>query len=101
MSQLQSLLEQQAALQQEIERLRRDEKAKAVAQVKAVMTEYGLTTADLEPGKSSKHGVASGTKVAPKYRDPETGNTWTGRGLMPKWLKARVDAGQKVEAFAI
>jgi DNA-binding protein H-NS len=41
-----------------------------------------------------------GRSVAPKYRGPE-GETWTGRGLKPKWLSAAIAAGSKVEDFLI
>jgi DNA-binding protein H-NS len=27
--------------------------------------------------------------VAPKYRDPATGKTWTGRGRAPTWLEGK------------
>jgi len=27
--------------------------------------------------------------VAPKYRDPATGKTWTGRGKAPKWIDGK------------
>lgn len=36
-----------------------------------------------------------------KYRDRETGETWTGRGLMPKWLRAKIEAGAKIEDFLV
>ena len=47
--------------------------------------------------RSSK---VAGTKVAPKFRGP-AGETWTGRGVMPKWLDVLVKAGQPKEAFLI
>src|SRR4051794_3198330 len=28
-----------------------------------------------------------GTKLAPKYRDSETGQTWAGRGRRPRWIR--------------
>jgi DNA-binding protein H-NS len=34
--------------------------------------------------------------VAPKYRDPESGSTWSGRGKPPKWI-----AGQDRDSFLI
>lgn len=34
-----------------------------------------------------------------KYRDPETGNTWSGRGRMPNWLAARIKSGARLEDF--
>lgn len=39
-------------------------------------------------------------KVAPKYRGPN-GETWTGRGLPPRWLAALEAAGRKRESFLI
>jgi DNA-binding protein H-NS len=42
-----------------------------------------------------------GHKVAPKYRDPATGETWAGRGVRPRWLVARLKRGKKLEDFAI
>jgi DNA-binding protein H-NS len=27
--------------------------------------------------------------VAAKYRDPNSGQTWTGRGRSPKWLEGK------------
>jgi DNA-binding protein H-NS len=47
------------------------------------------------PSKSSKS-----KSVAIKYRDG-AGNTWTGRGSQPRWLKAAVGAGQSIEQFLI
>jgi len=33
--------------------------------------------------------------VAPKYRDPKNpGNTWTGRGRMPRWMVAATKGGK-------
>lgn len=41
-------------------------------------------------------------RVAPKYRDPENpGGTWSGRGLQPRWLRERLEAGAKLEDFLI
>jgi DNA-binding protein H-NS len=41
-----------------------------------------------------------GTKVAPKYRSPD-GDTWAGRGAIPRWLKAAIKEGGKLEDFLI
>jgi DNA-binding protein H-NS len=46
--------------------------------------------------KAAKRG-----KVAPKFRDPETGTTWTGRGRTPVWLRDYEAAGRKREEFSI
>ena len=59
----------------------------------------GLTPADLfdaapatavtEVPKSAKRD-ASG---APKYKDPNSAATWTGKGKPPLWVKAHLEAG--------
>jgi DNA-binding protein H-NS len=41
-----------------------------------------------------------GVKVAPKYRSPN-GETWAGRGAMPRWLVALKKEGHKPEQFLI
>jgi DNA-binding protein H-NS len=50
--------------------------------------------------KKATWGGSRGS-VAPKYRDPETGETWAGRGLKPRWLTAAMKSGKSLEAFAI
>jgi DNA-binding protein H-NS len=51
-------------------------------------------------GKAAKAAKSSG-KVAVKYRDAATGDSWTGRGLKPRWLQAHLAAGRKIEEFAV
>jgi len=42
-----------------------------------------------------------GTKVPPKYRCPETGETWSGRGKQPRWLAAAIKDGKEPDDFLI
>lgn len=102
MSTLQELLAKRAALEQEIEATQKREKQDAIAKVRAIMSEYGLTAADLS-GKSpgGKPSTGTGAKVAPKYRNAATGETWSGRGLQPNWLKAAIASGKKISDFAL
>ena len=46
-------------------------------------------------------GTRKGEAIPPRYRDPNTGETWAKRGVMPNWLKAHVDAGRDIEEFAV
>jgi DNA-binding protein H-NS len=39
-------------------------------------------------------------KATPKYRGPG-GNTWTGRGIKPRWLTTALQEGKKLEDFLI
>ena len=47
-----------------------------------------------------KAGKKAGATVAAKYRGPN-GETWSGRGLMPRWMAALVAQGRSKEEFAI
>ena len=39
--------------------------------------------------------------VPAKYRNPETGDTWTGRGLKPKWVEAALAEGKSLDDLLI
>jgi DNA-binding protein H-NS len=95
------LIAQRDALDRQIREVQSTAKADAVAQVRKLMTEHGLSAADLVVTVKAKTGARAGAKVAAKYRDPVTGSTWTGRGLKPKWMKAAIEGGKSVENFLI
>lgn len=97
MPKLSDLLAQKAALEEQIAATRREERQAAIAQIKALMAEHGLTQADLSARSKAKPGA----KVAAKYRNKATGETWSGRGLQPRWLKAALAAGKKLGDFAV
>ena len=102
MSNLQQLLDQKAALEKQIEATRKEAKADAITRVKALMSEFGLTAADLGGRSNAKaSSAAKGSKVAAKFRNPTTGDSWSGRGLQPKWLKAALASGKKLQDFAV
>lgn len=117
MSSLQELVAKREALDAEIARLRQAHREEGIARIKALMLEYGLTPADFGNPYRMKlvHGEPTRTrppaagprhnppvqKVPAKYRDPQTGDTWSGRGLMPRWLRAKVATGQTKEDFAV
>jgi DNA-binding protein H-NS len=65
--------------------------------ITTMLKDHGLSIQDLF-GKGRKGGV-----VAVKYRDPKNpGNTWTGRGRMPRWLTAATKGSKaKREEFLI
>jgi DNA-binding protein H-NS len=100
MPDLNELLAQKAALEQQILDAQRAQRAQAVAQVKALMAEYGLTLADLGTRVAATRKSGAG-KVAAKYRNPATGDTWSGRGLQPNWLKTALAGGARLEDFRI
>lgn len=88
-----------ADLQKKAEDARRAELAGAIAQIKSLMKEFNISIKDLKlrDGKISKASV----KVVPaKYRDPVSGDTWTGRGRSPAWA-AKAKAEDKLDALLI
>jgi DNA-binding protein H-NS len=53
------------------------------------------------PLKPKRGSHLKGTKVKPKYRGPK-GETWAGRGAVPRWLRAAMKTtGKKRDAFLI
>jgi DNA-binding protein H-NS len=98
---LKELIAQKQALELEIDRAQRKDRDDAVAKVRALMDEYGLTVADLSARRGPKPRTGNGGKVAAKYRNTATGDTWSGRGLQPNWLKAALAAGRKLTDFAV
>lgn len=100
---IKELIAQRNELDAKIREIQSIEKAKAISEVQRIVEEFGLSSADVfgsgqkykgsgkEPGKSQNP-----KKVAAKFRDPETGNTWSGRGIAPKWI-----AGQDREKFRV
>jgi len=89
-----------------------------VQDILAKMQAFGITVKDLQnakPAKSAKGvrgkklqspascprlGSEQVLAVAAKYRGPN-GETWSGRGLTPKWLAALIGQGQSKESFAV
>jgi DNA-binding protein H-NS len=97
---VQELLAQRAAIEKQIVEVQRAERSSAIAKVKSLMAEFGLSANDIA-GKAPVTRAKTSGKVAPKYRHEGTGETWTGRGLQPKWLKAELATGRRLEEFAL
>ena len=94
MANLEQLLKQQSELAKQIEETRASQRQSAIDQIKELMAAHQLRPEDLGGTATRKKG-ATGKKVAAKYRDPSTGDSWSGRGLQPKWLKAALSGGKK------
>jgi DNA-binding protein H-NS len=65
--------------------------------LEAIAAEAGFKIGDLFGGRGGK-----GRKVAAKYANPNNpSETWTGRGRKPRWLAAKIKAGEKQEKFLL
>jgi DNA-binding protein H-NS len=92
-----------------IERREQEERRALRQKLEGIAAEAGFSLADLlgntaATPRGTKVKSAGGDKrstVAPKYRDPATGTTWTGRGKKPKWVEAALASGKKLEDLAI
>ncbi|WP_250438747.1 H-NS family nucleoid-associated regulatory protein [Delftia tsuruhatensis] len=78
------LLARKAELEAQIAQAQAERKAEGIAAARALIQEHGLTAADVFPPAKSKGSVG-----APKYRDPASGATWTGRGKPPNWINGK------------
>jgi DNA-binding protein H-NS len=101
MSPLSELLTQREALERQIQAAQAADKSRAIAEVKRLMALHGLTATDIAAKPAATRSASSERKVAPKYQDPETGASWSGRGLRPRWLVAAISSGRQLEEFAI
>ncbi len=84
------LLAQKKSLDAQIAQAHKAESVQALATVHELIAEFGFTAQQVFPWKPQPK------KVAAKYRDPDTGATWSGRGKPPQWI-----AGKDREPFVI
>ncbi len=70
-------------LHQQSEKSRRVDKASAIERIRFLVAEYGMLPDELAPAWEDATPAPAATA---RYRDPETGATWTGRGRAPKWM---------------
>src|SRR5690606_1889877 len=81
-----------------------------IASIVKSMREFNITPEEIAAafGSASKRtraprktAPAAKRQVAPKYRHPKTGETWSGRGKAPRWITAEEAAGNSRDAFLI
>jgi DNA-binding protein H-NS len=89
MNNLKDLLAQIETLKKQADEVREHEAKEAITKVRSIVAEYQLTANDVFPSGKGKSSGKKTVTVAPKYKDPVTGNTWSGRGLAPKWLAGK------------
>jgi DNA-binding protein H-NS len=56
----------------------------AIEHARGLVAEFGLLETDVFAPKPSTR-----EKITAKYRDPATGNAWSGRGSIPSWLRGK------------
>lgn len=76
----------------------REAKKNALAAAQKAAAAHGFTLDEILAGKKG----GSGPKSAPKYANPkDPGQTWTGRGRQPNWVKDALSSGKSLDELAI
>jgi len=103
-------------LQDKADTLRAKQRQPIIASIVRSLDEYSITLDEIKaaqtkgvsarksPGRPAGKAAAApkpARQVAPKYRHPDTGDTWTGRGKAPRWLAAAEAQGATRESFLI
>ncbi len=94
--------ELQAVINQ-AEKALKDKKSKkrkdVIAQIKDLAVSIGVTV-DIQNADVKRR--RKGKKVAAKYRNPnDESQTWSGRGVAPKWMQALLESGRDKSEFII
>lgn len=108
------LSEELEILKAKAEAVRQEEKPGVIAKIREAIRVYELSPSDLfdtakktasieakaqtrtEAAKKSK--ATADSKPNAKYGD-DSGNTWSGRGPQPNWLKSAIAGGKPLESF--
>ena len=97
------------SLRARAEKLKQREKIPALREIVKLVREHGISLGELRAavksggqrkGRQARKG-RSGSKVAPMYRHPKTGETWSGRGRPARWLAAAEKKGRARAEFLI
>ncbi len=94
-----------AAAQRQREAKRESGNRELIEEFRARAAALGLSLGELAAGPSKTADRPSGKNAsarspAVKYRNPETGEAWSGRGRAPKWLTLAERQGRGREEFA-
>lgn len=92
---LNEMIAQRDALEAQIKATQTANRAAAITSVLDFMKTNGLALKDLQ-----KRAVPTGRKVAIKFSDGK-GNSWSGRGQQPVWLRDALAAGASIDSFRV
>ena len=85
MTTLQELLQQKDAIEQQIAQIKKAERGEALTKARSLVETYEITVEEL----FGKQRTSSARSAPVKYRNPETGEGWSGRGRAPRWLDGK------------
>ncbi|WP_321810327.1 MULTISPECIES: H-NS histone family protein [unclassified Burkholderia] len=85
MSTYQELLAKRTALEAEIDAAKGAERTTALFNVCQLVSEFDISSREIY----GVHRKSARRRPDAKYRDPETGATWSGRGRPPAWIDGK------------
>lgn len=88
-------------IEYEISRQREEKRKELKERIIEIVRSEGLTLSDVFGWQEQKKARKAPRVLPVKYRHPETGATWTGRGKKPRWLSELIEAGKGLEDFAV
>jgi DNA-binding protein H-NS len=94
-------------LQRKAESIKKQKDNPAIRKIAQLVRKHGISIGELRRamnGRGRSGGRASplrGKKVKAMYRNPKTGETWSGRGRPARWVAAAEKAGHKRSEFLI
>lgn len=105
-SEKQRLEKELAKIQKKIKALQTKKRKPIINSIIKSMREYDISPEEIstaynrKPIKKSKPDTVK-KPVPPKYRNPQTNDTWSGRGKAPRWITEAEAAGTTRESFLI
>lgn len=99
-----------ARLQKQAQALQAKQRTPVIASIVRSMREYDITPEEITAAYNKKKAGRSAAgrppgavkrTVPPKYKNPQTGATWTGRGKAPRWIVDAEAEGKSREQFLI
>ncbi|EYC50983.1 H-NS histone [Hylemonella gracilis str. Niagara R] len=84
---LEQLEAQKASYEKRIAELRQQERDAALRTVRELVAKHKFTAKEISQPPAGAAPASPADAVDAKYRNPETGETWSGRGRAPAWLE--------------
>ncbi len=85
-------------MQESVNQLRAELRAEAIEKAQEIINGFKLSASDFHFKETTSR--AKTRQVSPKFQGPN-GETWTGRGRLPRWLVKLENEGHSINEFLI
>lgn len=104
-----AFLTEKQEIEKQIQKLERKMRSLHTRQRRPVITsivrsmiEYEITPEEIAQAFERRENRVTAASTAPaRYKNPETGDTWTGRGRPPRWIVEAESKGKSRDTFLI